>query len=101
MSVPTPYNVSLIQIPQLIDASFWSIDGVFIVGVCEHCGGATKMCGPIWHGPIHDEEIVRKGIAALDPRPERGSERGRREQAVHSANTQHGDASQKKLRGLL
>lgn len=50
------------------------------------------MCGPIWHGPIQDDEMVSKGIAALEPQPEHGSNPGQHqeEQAVHSANTQHG-----------
>ena len=59
---------------------------------CEHCGGAMKMTGPIWHGPIQDASFVQEALRSL----ERGGAAD-----VHTKATPHGAASQKKLRGLF
>lgn len=64
----------------------------------------------LWqNGPLHDEGIVRRAIAALEDQQqgqkrEHGQQRTRKHgqaQTVHSHKTQHGVASQKKLRGLF
>lgn len=35
-------------------------------GVCPETGGALKMGGPMWSGPLHDEEWVARAIAFYD-----------------------------------
>jgi hypothetical protein len=82
-------------------------------------------CACRQHGPMHDENIVREGIAALEEQQPRAKQRQRNnerkqrqrpaqqprsqsmggqdqtDQTVHSPKTRHGNASQKKLRGLF
>ncbi|CAN0538722.1 unnamed protein product, partial [Scytosiphon promiscuus] len=39
---------------------------------CPETGGALKAGGPIWSGPLHDEDWARGGVqetGALTPRP--------------------------------
>ena len=45
---------------------FGAAQGPTAGGLCEHCGFKLHVCGPMWGGPLHNPEFIKRMLSSID-----------------------------------